>query len=112
MNKYVIALGAALFATGLAAQTDPVLLTIDGKPITKSEFEAVYRKNNGKDMSAEKKSVREYLDLFINFKLKVKEAERMGLDTAAAFKQELGGYKKQLSAPYLTDKEVTDNLVK
>jgi peptidyl-prolyl cis-trans isomerase SurA len=112
MNKYVIALGAALFATGLAAQTDPVLLTIDGKPITKSEFEAVYKKNNGKDMSAEKKSVREYLDLFINFKLKVKEAEQMGLDTAAAFKQELGGYKKQLSAPYLTDKEVTDNLIK
>jgi len=117
MNKYVIALGAVLFITGLAAQTsapaqDPVLLMIDGKPITKSEFEAVYKKNNGKDMSAEKKTVREYLDLFINFKLKVKEAEQLGLDTASAFKQELGGYKKQLSAPYLTDKEVTDNLVK
>lgn len=113
MNKYVIALGAVLFTTGLAAQTaDPVLLTIDGKPITKSEFEAVYKKNNGKDMSAEKKTVREYLDLFINFKLKVKEAEQMGLDTAASFKQELGGYEKQLSAPYLTDKEVTDKLVK
>lgn len=113
MNKYVIALAAVLCTSGLAAQTsDPVLLTIDGKPVTKSEFEAVYRKNNGKDMSAEKKSVREYLDLFINFKLKVKEAEELGLDTASAFKQELGGYKKQLSAPYLTDKDVTDNLVK
>lgn len=117
MNKYVIALGAALLTTALAAQTaapaqDPVLIVIDGKPVTKSEFEAVYKKNNGKDMSAEKKSVREYLDLFINFKLKVKEAEQLGLDTASAFKQELGGYKKQLSAPYLTDKEVTENLVK
>lgn len=112
MNKYVIALAALFTAAGLAAQTDPVLLTIDGKPVTKSEFEAVYKKNNGKDMSAEKKTVREYLDLFINFKLKVKEAEQMGLDTAAAFKQELGGYKKQLSAPYLTDKEVSENLVK
>ncbi len=117
MNKYAIALGAVLLTTGLSAQTsappaDPVLLMIDGKPITKSEFEAVYKKNNGKDMSAEKKTVREYLDLFINFKLKVKEAEQMGLDTATAFKQELGGYKKQLSAPYLTDKDVTENLVK
>ncbi|MGZ3861961.1 MAG: peptidylprolyl isomerase [Bacteroidia bacterium] len=112
MNKLVIALGSILFAGAITAQTDPVLLTIDGKPITKSEFEAVYKKNNGKDMSAEKKTVREYLDLFINFKLKVKEAEQMGLDTAAAFIQELGGYKKQLSAPYLTDKDVTDNLVK
>ncbi|HWY38698.1 MAG TPA: peptidylprolyl isomerase, partial [Bacteroidia bacterium] len=119
MNKYVIALStAAFFVTGMnaqtqaPAQTDPVLLTIDGKPITKSEFQAVYQKNNGKDMSAEKKTVREYLDLFINFKLKVKEAEQMGLDTAASFKQELNGYKKQLAAPYLTDKDVTDNLVK
>jgi peptidyl-prolyl cis-trans isomerase SurA len=113
MNKYVMTLAAALFTCGLAAQTsDPVLLTIDGKPVTKSEFEAVYRKNNGKDMSAEKKSVREYLDLFINFKLKVKEAEDLGLDTASAFRQELGGYKKQLSAPYLTDKDVTENLIK
>ncbi len=112
MNKYVIALSTLFLAASLNAQTDPVLLTIDGKPITKSEFEAVYKKNNGKDMSAEKKTVREYLDLFINFKLKVKEAEQMGLDTAQAFRQELGVYKKQLSAPYLTDKDVTDNLVK
>src|SRR6201987_2153138 len=113
MNKLAIILGSLLLTTAVNAQTaDPTLLTIDGKPITKSEFEAVYRKNNGKDMSAEKKTVREYLDLFINFKLKVKEAEQMGLDTAAAFNQELNGYKKQLSAPYLTDKDVTDNLVK
>lgn len=113
MNKYAITLAAALLTSGLFAQnSDPVLLMIDGKPVTKSEFEAVYRKNNGKDMSAEKKTVREYLDLFINFKLKVKEAEELGLDTVTAFRQELGGYKKQLSAPYLTDKEVTDNLVK
>ncbi|MGZ3903691.1 MAG: peptidylprolyl isomerase, partial [Bacteroidia bacterium] len=112
MNKLVIVLGSLMFTAAVNAQTDPVLLTIDGKPITKSEFEAVYKKNNGKDMSAEKKTVREYLDLFINFKLKVKEAEQMGLDTAAAFIQELNGYKKQLSAPYLTDKDVTENLVK
>lgn len=112
MNKFVIALGAFFCAASLNAQTDPVLIVVDGKPITKSEFEAVYKKNNGKDMSAEKKTVREYLDLFINFKLKVKEAEQLGLDTAASFKQELSGYKKQLSAPYLTDKEVTENLVK
>ena len=112
MNKLAIILGSLVFATAVNAQTDPTLLTIDGKPITKSEFEAVYKKNNGKDMSAEKKTVREYLDLFINFKLKVKEAEQMGLDTAAAFTQELNGYKKQLSAPYLTDKDVTENLVK
>ena len=112
MNKFVFVAGSLLFAaTGFAQTNDPTLLTIDGKPITKSEFEAVYKKNNGKDMSSEKKSVNDYLDLFVNFKLKVKEAEQMGLDTVASFKQELGGYRKQLAAPYLTDKDATDKLI-
>jgi peptidyl-prolyl cis-trans isomerase SurA len=111
MNKFVFVAGSLLFAAGSFAQTDPTLLTIDGKPISKSEFEAVYRKNNGKDMSAEKKSVNDYLDLFVNFKLKVKEAEQMGLDTLTSFKQELSGYRKQLAAPYLTDKDATDKLI-
>ncbi len=112
MNKFVFVAGYLLFAaTGFAQTNDPTLLTIDGKAITKSEFEAVYKKNNGKDMSAEKKSVNDYLDLFVNFKLKVKEAEQMGLDTLPSFKQELGGYKKQLAAPYLTDKDATDKLI-
>ena len=112
MNKFVFVAGSLLFAASSFAQTnDPTLLTIDGKAISKSEFEAVYKKNNGKDMSAEKKSVNDYLDLFVNFKLKVKEAEQMGLDTLPSFKQELGGYRKQLAAPYLTDKDATDKLI-
>jgi len=112
MNKFVFVAGSLLFAaTGFAQTNDPTLLTIDGKPVTKSEFDAVYKKNNGKDMSSEKKSVNDYLDLFVNFKLKVKEAEQMGLDTIASFKQELGGYRKQLAAPYLTDKDATDKLI-
>lgn len=112
MNKFVFVAGTLLWAaSGFAQSNDPTLLTIDGKAVTKSEFEAVYKKNNGKDMSAEKKSVNDYLDLFINFKLKVKEAEQMGLDTLPSFKQELGGYRKQLAAPYLTDKDATDKLI-
>jgi peptidyl-prolyl cis-trans isomerase SurA len=112
MNKFVFVAGSLLCAASSFAQTaDPTLLTIDGKPITKSEFESVYKKNNGKDMSAEKKSVNDYLDLFVNFKLKVKEAESMGLDTIPSFKQELNGYRKQLAAPYLTDKDATDKLI-
>jgi peptidyl-prolyl cis-trans isomerase SurA len=112
MNKFVFVAGSLLcVASSFAQVTDPTLLTIDGKVITKSEFESVYKKNNGKDMSAEKKSVNDYLDLFVNFKLKVKEAEGMGLDTLASFKQELNGYRKQLAAPYLTDKEATDKLI-
>ncbi|MFL5752939.1 MAG: peptidylprolyl isomerase, partial [Bacteroidia bacterium] len=101
----------AFAQTSSAISTDPVIMTIDGKPISKSEFENVYKKNNGKDMASDKKSVKEYLELFTNFKLKVKEAEAMGLDTAKSFKDELAGYRKQLAAPYLTDKNVNEGLV-
>lgn len=94
-----------------SAQTEPVLMTIGGNNISKSEFEKVYRKNN-KDISYDSKSVKEYLELYINYKLKVKEAEEEKLDTSESFINELKGYRKQLAQPYMTDKDVTDNLVK
>ena len=99
--------------SGTQAQAaDEVLLTINGRSITRSEFEKIYRKNNTKDASGDKKSIQDYLDLYINYKLKVKEAEDMALDTAANFKGELNGYRKQLAQPYLTDKEASDKLVR
>lgn len=91
---------------------DPVLMTIAGTPVTKSEFEKVYRKNNNKEGATDMADLREYLDLYINYKLKVKEAEEEKMDTSSAFQNELKGYRKQLAQPYLTDKEVTDALIK
>ena len=92
-------------------QTDPVLMTIAGENIPKSEFDRVFRKNN-RDSVFTEASVREYLDLYINYKLKVKEAETMAMDTSENFKSELAGYRKQLAQPYLTDKEVSESLVR
>ena len=94
-----------------AQKKDPVLLTVDGQDITLSEFEAVYKKNN-RDEMVDQEDLKEYLELYINFRLKVREAEAMGLDTAKKFIQELKGYQKQLAKPYLTDKSVTEKLVK
>lgn len=112
MKKILIGFSAlSLFSISALAQNDPTILIIDGKNISKSEFENVYKKNNGKEIATDKKSLTEYMELFINFKLKVKEAEALGLDTASAFKQELGGYRKQLAAPYLTDKNVNEGLI-
>jgi peptidyl-prolyl cis-trans isomerase SurA len=88
-----------------------VVMTINGKPIKKSEFEAVYRKNNGKEVGNNTKSVKEYVDLFSLFKSKVFEAESLGLDTLTSFKTELSGYRKQLAAPYLTDKNTNETLL-
>lgn len=95
-----------------APAVDPVLLKIENENITRAEFEKVYKKNNSKDAAFDRKSLQEYLDLFINYKLKVKEAEEMKLDTSEAFVTELSGYRKQLAQPYLTDREVSDHLIK
>lgn len=94
-----------------AQQTDPVLLKIDNKAVTLSEFDAIFKKNNTKETVITEESVNEYLDLYIKFKLKVREAEVLGYDTSASFKSELEGYRKQLIQPYLTDREVSEALI-
>lgn len=91
---------------------DPVLLTVAGEDVKKSEFLNVYRKNSKQDKVIDKKSLNEYLDLYINFKLKVKEARDLGLDTTEVFKKELAGYRRQLAQPYLTDKKINEQLIK
>ncbi len=88
---------------------DEVLMTINGEPITKAEFEYIYNKNNT-DNAIDKKTLDEYVDLFVNFKLKVAEAKAQGFDTLPSFKRELNGYRKQLAKPYLTDTELEDAL--
>ncbi len=94
-----------------AAQADPVLMTVDGKPVTRGEFEAIYKKNN-KDVQVTKEALDEYLELFINYKLKVREAEVQGMDTVTKFRTELDGYRKQLARPYLIDRELNDALMR
>ncbi|MEP7171401.1 MAG: peptidylprolyl isomerase, partial [Bacteroidota bacterium] len=93
------------------AQTDPILLTVGGENITKNEFEKVYHKNNNKENSNDPAAIKEYLELYINYKLKVKEAEEEKMDTSSSFINELSGYRKQLAQPYMTDKDVTDSLI-
>lgn len=92
------------------AQNETVL-TIENEKITMAEFLAIYNKNRNIGEEIDKKSIQEYMELFINFKLKVKEAENMGLDTVPSFINELEGYRKQLAAPYLIDKKIDENLL-
>lgn len=107
---FLICLG--LLGAAKAQNNDPVLMTVAGEKVTTSDFLSVYKKNNSKSEIYDRKSLEEYLDLFINFKLKVQEANEMKLDTFSTFKTELAGYRKQLAQPYLTDKEVDENLLK
>ena len=110
-NKGLVVALVIGVCAGMAKAQDPVVMTINDKPVKKSEFEAVYRKNNGKEVNNTTKSVKEYVDLFSLFKSKVFEAESLGLDTLSSFRNELAGYRRQLAAPYLTDKNTNENLV-
>lgn len=93
-----------------AAAEDKVLMTIDGEPVMASEFMYIYQKNN-QETALEQKTIDEYLDLFINFKLKVHEAKQQGIDTTEAFKKELAGYRAQATPKYLKDEDAIDSLV-
>lgn len=93
------------------AQTDNVVMEIDGKKVTKSEFLQIYLKNNN-NPKYDKQSLDEYMELFKKFKLKVAEAETLGYDTIPKLKKELAGYRKQLSQPYLIDSTKNSALVK
>lgn len=111
-NKiFLFLLFIGLIFSSFAQSNDPILMTINDKKITKSEFERIFHKNN-RDSVVDEKSINEYLDLFINFKLKVFEALANGLDTVTNFKQELSSYRKQLAAPYFVDKETEEKLVR
>lgn len=112
LSNYLVAACGAMLMLSATAQVgdDAVLMTVDGKPVTRAEFEAIYKKNN-KDAAVTHEALDEYLDLFINYKLKVREAEVLGMDTIGKFKQELDGYRKQLARPYLIDRELNDQLM-
>lgn len=97
----------------LSAQADdPVLFSVEDDPVLLSEFNYIYTKTNGDKADFSKKSLEEYLDLYVKFKLKVQRAKDMKLDTIPALQQELEGYRQQLANSYLVDKEVTERLVK
>ncbi len=99
-----------LSATMFVQAADPVLMKINGKPVLKSEFEYIYNKNNSNN-SLDKKTLEEYVDLFVNFKLKVEEAKTQGIDTTKSFINELAGYRSQLTKPYLTDAKVDEQVL-
>ena len=95
----------------LAQDKNATVLSVDGEPTSLEEFENIFRKNN-RDSAISQQSLDEYMELFINFKLKVKEAREAGLDTVKKFITELDGYRNQLARPYLTDTDKLNDLMR
>ena len=99
---------AGLLACGtMSAQTDdPVIMVVNGDPVTRSEFEYSFNKNNSEGV-IDKKSVEEYVDLFINYKLKVAAALDAKYDTLQSFKLEFAQYRDQQVMPaFVTDADM------
>lgn len=108
MNKL---LWIALVFMGVQSSAQEVLFTVGSQSITTEEFQAVYEKNKGVGAALDPKTPEEYLELYINFKLKIAEAYALQRDTATSFKNEFGGYRAQLAKPYLSDQGAENELV-
>lgn len=105
---FLIAVSASLFSQ----KDEKVIFTIDDNPTTVGEFKRVYEKNLDAINDEESKNVKNNLDLYINYKLKIKEAYSVKLDTLPSYKREMETYKNQLVAPYLKDTTALPKLVK
>jgi len=114
MKQVSLLFGLLFFSFSLLGQNqnDEALFTISDESIPVSEFLYIYKKNLGENADFSKKSLKEYLDLYMKFKLKVKKAKSMNLDTFSSFKREMKGYREQLAKSYLVDKEVNEKLIK
>jgi len=112
--RHLSALAVIVFSAffSVNAQEKQVLFSVEDTPVYASEFERVYKKNLELVKDESQKDIDNYLDLFIKYKLKVAEAKALGLDQKPAYLREFEGYKKQLSANFLSNNEVTENLVK
>lgn len=110
MKQFILITVLSWLSFSATAQKDPVVMSIDGKPVTQTEFLQIYTKNNP-NPSFDKDSLDRYMELFQVFKLKVAEAEALGYDTIPRLKKELEGYKKQLALPYLIDSVQNQTMV-
>ena len=108
MRRQLLLSALWLVAFAVHAQSDPVVMTVNGVPVTRSEFEYSYNKNNGEGV-IDKKTVEEYAELFVNYKLKVAAALDEHLDTLSSFKDEFAMYRDQQVRPTIvTDAEILD----
>lgn len=104
-------LGGALCAGMLLAwgAKDQVIMTVNGVDVPRSEFEYLYHKNSQQQVDPQ--SLDEYVEMFKNYRLKVADALAEGVDTTAAYRQEMEQYRHELAAPYLADSVYLNQLV-
>lgn len=111
--KKVIIL-AAIFISGMVRGQDEekVLFSIEGNPVYNAEFIRVFEKNKDIVVEDERKDFDDYFDLFVDFRLKLRQARDLHLDTLSSYTSDLSNYREQLIQPYLQNPEATEKLVR
>ena len=112
MKNNILSICTLLVAMNVFSQNEKTLVTINKEKTTIADFKRIYEKNLDAIDSEEAKDVTNNLTLYINYKLKVKEAYLLRFDTLPSYKKEIASYKDQLAAPYLQDTTFITELVK
>lgn len=108
---FILAVGipCQVFAAGKKKSADPTVMAVGGQDVKLSEFEYLYKKNNTQQSAAV--SLDDYINMFVDYKLKVRAAQDAGLDTTANYLNDMQRYRSELAAPYLVDKAMRDSLI-
>jgi len=116
--RIIFSVFIAFFSFTASAQLRPekkslTLFTVNSAQVSTEEFLHLYRKNSlNKSEASTEQAVKEYLDLLINFKLKIAEAHARGLDTTKKFNKEFKTYREELKRPYRAEPDALDKLTK
>lgn len=112
MKRLFLSLLVAISLPSVAQTADPVVMTVNGKPVTRSEFEYAYNKNRSVEGAVEQKSVEEYAEMFLNYRLKVEAALDARLDTLSSLKKEFLTYRDMQLMPFLVDSLYVDSVAR
>ena len=118
MKNIIAALLLVALSAGAQAQShDPIALMLDGDTITAAELKAEFEKSAARDLTAatpaaKRKELSDYADLYLNFRLKLRDAYAQGLDTTPTLLKELAGYRAELAAPYLIDSATMSRMLR
>jgi len=117
MNKTSLVFLLFVVLTSMTSHTqtitnDSLVFSVEDLKVYKSEFLTQFNKSNATSVESDDLSKDEYVEMYIDFKLKVKAAQDLGLDTMPAFLNEYGNYRRQLADKFISNGEVTEQMVK
>ena len=109
----IFGLLAVCSLTGWSQQvTDPVLMTVAGREVTRGEFEYSLNKNYESPSQVSEQDIKEYVNLYVNYRMKVQAALDAKMDTLSSFQKEYRTYRDVQLKPFVYDSLYADSIVR